>query len=210
MRNICLMDLDGTIIKGSAILQFGHFLIERGVIEDNIVAQEWFADMKNDKKISAFGDYIRKSITGKWVYEIAELAEEFINSDILVFYKSVFEKVQELKAKGYFICIISGSLDILVQHIAKKLGIHGYGAIYSTDKDKFTGEVEVPLFKSEIKQQKINEIINLSEVYDVIGFGDSVGDIAIALNSNEFYLVDPHIETIIEYNKLGIEYELLF
>lgn len=206
MIKLLLTDLDGTLIDGSGVLQFASYLIEIGVIEDNLVRLQWEEDKKNETKICNYGDYFKKSLKGLDYNYIENLAEDFVNSDILQYYPQAINILKQKKEDNYMCIIISGSCDFLVEKIAKRFGIFGYGAYYELKNEKFTGEVAIPTYSYNVKKDIIENLIRPEYISDVVGLGDTVSDIAIAEYSDEFYLVQPNEYTRWQYLKLNVDF----
>lgn len=209
MIKLLLTDCDGTLVDGSVVLQFASFLIEKGVIEDDLSRVQWEYNQKDEDKISAYGDHFRQSLKGLDYFYIESLADEFVQSNILKYYDKPLEILDTCKKDNYMCIIVSGSCDFLIEKIAKHLGVFGYGAKYELNNNKFTGAVEIPTFSYRVKKDLIENLINPAYIETVIGMGDTPSDIAIAEYSDEFYLVQPNNNTIKQYIDLNIDYNII-
>lgn len=208
MKKILFLDLDGTIVKSSVILEFANYLIQKGIMKESNQQKNWLSDRKNDNYIREFGDYFRSQIIGMWDNDVRDLLQEFFNEFTFEFHNEVITLINKCKQENYFCCIISGSIDYAVQLMADKLGIQGYGTVYNVIDGKHTGNLDVPMFSQKEKQKIINTMIT-THTEEVKGCGDTLSDVPIALVSDEFYLVAPSEHTLKEYNRMGIEYKLV-
>lgn len=211
MRKLLLTDLDGTLVDGSAVLQFISYIIEREIIPDSHLRIEWENDMKNEELIIKYAEHFKQSIKGMFLTDLEELAKDFVNADILEFYGNSTNVMLEYVESGYVPFIISGSCDFLVKEIAKKLGVHGFGSIYGVDKaGKMTGAVDVPMFLGAEKNKIIDKLIFKGFTEHVVGMGDTLSDsTSIGIASDDFWLVDPTEFTMSETNRLGVEYNVI-
>jgi len=89
------------------------------------------------------------------------------------------EVVKYLIDKGYTVCLMSGSIDILVEKVAKELGIPYFSAnnIFITDKNNYLTELKCLGEDTEVKVKQLTEMseklnINLNEIA-CVGDGDN-------------------------------------
>lgn len=196
-KSLLISDMDGTLTKGSIVLEHAGFLIEKGLIQDDGSYQAWNKDRKNEKLIIAVAENYRKEITGKTIEQLH--VDEFIQLALAneENWYSTLGLLKQAKATGNDVVIISGSSNFLVQGVAKALGFAGIGTWYYTDEEgKLTGEVK-GMFGYEAKEKWINEnIINKDEYSLVVGLGDTSSDFAIFNASQYNILVEPTAETL--------------
>lgn len=195
-KHLFITDMDGTLTKGSIVLEHAGFLIEKGLIQDDGSYQAWNNDRKNEKLIVAVAENYRKEITGKTIEQLH--VDEFIqlalnNKDN---WYSTLDMLKTEKAKGNDVVIISGSSNFLVQGVAKALGFNGIGTWYYTNQEgKLTGEVK-GMFGYEAKEKWINENIAFADYGYIVGLGDTSSDFAIFNASQYNILVEPTAETL--------------
>ena len=188
--------MDGTLTKGSIVLEHAGFLVEKGLIKDDGSYQAWNKDRKNEKLIVAVAENYRKEITGKTIEQLH--VGEFIqlaldNKDN---WYSTLDMLKAEKAKGNDVVIISGSSNFLVQGVAKALGFAGIGTWYYTNEEgKLTGEVK-GMFGYEAKEKWINENIPFKDYGYTVGLGDTSSDFVIFNVSEYNILVEPTAETL--------------
>lgn len=196
MTNIYLTDMDGTLTKGSVVLQHAGHLIEKGLIKDDGSYQAWLLDVKNESLIVAVAENYRKEIMG---LKIEELDVENFVTEMLADGENWYTILDELilaQAQGHRVIIISGSSDFLVEEVAKQLGFEGVGSEYLLDGDnKLTGEV-IGMFGYEAKDQWITENVNFADYEKSFGLGDTVSDFGIFKHTSHNTLVEPTSHTM--------------
>lgn len=206
MIKLLITDMDGTLVKGSLVLQFATFLADKGILPKEDIVEKWENDKKNESLIAQYGDFFRKNIKGLDYEYINILSEEFINSNIVEYNTQAINILNKCKDENYMCIILSGSCDFLIDKIANKLNIFGYGSLYEVKNEVFTGNILIPTFQYKTKKDIINSLVRKEYLDRVVGLGDTVSDIAIAEFSDEFYLVEPTNETRNEYIKLNVEF----
>jgi len=195
-KQLFITDMDGTLTKGSIVLEHAGFLIEKGLIKDDGSYQAWNVDRKNEKLIVAVAENYRKEITGKTIDELH--VDEFIQSALEneSNWYSTLKNLQRERKQGHDVVIISGSSNFLVQGVAKALGFVGVGTWYYTDEQgRLTGEVN-GMFGFEAKDKWIKENLDLENYVMVTGLGDTASDFAIFAHSDYSILVEPTKETV--------------
>lgn len=195
LPTLFLTDMDGTLTKGSVVLDHAGYLIEKGLIKDDGSFKAWQQDVKNERLVVAVAENYRSQITGKKISELGveEFVREYIKAD--TWYSTVFNLVSA-KSNGHEVIIVSGSSDFLVQEVAKQLGFEGVGSKYLTDTEgRLTGEV-VGMFGLEAKDSWITENVNKLDYDGLIGLGDTSSDYGIFKHCEYNILVEPTSETM--------------
>ena len=194
-QTLFLTDMDGTLTKGSVVLDHAGFLIEKGLIKDDGSFQAWKQDVKNEKLVVAVAENYRHELTGKTVEElqVKEFVTEYLEKD--VWYTTLLNLITA-KEQGHRVVIISGSSDFLVQEVASQLGFEGVGSHYITDnEERLTGDV-IGMFGLEAKDKWITENIDKSEYTHLVGLGDTSSDYGIFKHCSYNVLVEPTSETM--------------
>lgn len=190
-----LTDMDGTLTKGSVVLDHAGYLIEKGLIKDDGSFQAWKQDVKNERLIVAVAENYRHELQGKTIeqLDVENFVTEYLAQDV---WYSTLENLQKEKALGHEVIIISGSSDFLVKEVAKQLGFKGVGSQYLTDNEgKLTGEV-VGMFGLDAKDKWITENVDKSQYEGLIGLGDTSSDYGIFKHCSYNILVEPTTETM--------------
>jgi len=113
-------------------------------------------------------------------------------ADSIKIVPDLIEVVTELKSRGYMVCIVSDSYDVVANYIKNKIGAD-IALAYELEvkNNRVTGEVRIPSYfirndKSLCNHAicKSNALIYLAEKYgiklsDIIAVGDSENDICM-------------------------------
>ena len=195
MTKLFLTDMDGTLTKGSVVLDHAGYLIEKGLIKDDGSYQAWKTDVKNEKLIVAVAENYRYQLIGKKVEEldVEGFITEYLKKDV---WYSTLQNLITAKYQGHEVIVISGSADFLVQELVGQLGFQGVGSTYLVDEnDCMTGEV-VGMFGMNAKDEWIQNNIALNTYEQVVGLGDTSSDFGIFKHCDYNILVEPTSETM--------------
>ncbi len=188
-QKIAVFDIDGTIFRSSLYREIIFELIATNKIPKEM--SNIFADHQLEwqmrKSAEAFTEFDNK------VVETFLAGLKYMNIDD---YKAAAKKVittkghfcyyytkklaRKLKEQGYYLIIISGSFNDVVQDFVK---IHnfdlGFGTIYEEGQDKFTGKIlrEGWHNKEQILQQNLDW--NKFTLEDSYAVGDTMGDASL-------------------------------
>lgn len=196
MKKLILTDVDGTLTKKSIVLSHAGFLIKQGIIKDDGSYKAWSQDMKNESLIVAVAENYRSQITG--LKESDMQAQEFITkffneSDN---WYSTLDKIKDKQKNGYEVCLITGSSDFLVKHLADILQCDYHATKYLKDEnDCFTGKL-IGMFSETQKDECIQNNFNLDEYEKIEAWGDTASDYGLFKHANRKVLVDPTFETL--------------
>ena len=196
MKKIIFSDVDGTLTKKSIVLSHAGFLIEKGVIKDDGSYKAWYKDMKNESLIVAVAENYRSQITG--LKESDMQAQEFITkffneSDN---WYTTLDKIKDKQKDGYEVCLITGSSDFLIKHLANILQCDYHATKYLKDEnDCFTGKLK-GMFSETQKDECIQNNFNLDEYEKIEAWGDTASDYGLFKHANRKILVDPTFETL--------------
>lgn len=196
MTKLYITDMDGTLTKGSIVLEHAKHLIEKGLIKDDGSYQAWNKDRKNESLIVAVAENYRKEITGLSIEQLD--VQEFVKNAISNKgnWYSTLDTLIQAKEKGNRVVIISGSSNFLVKEVARQLGFEGVGSWYFTDENNaLTGEVK-GMFGFDSKKEWIAKNLDTTKYSQVIGLGDTGSDFAIFEVSDYTILVEPTAETL--------------
>lgn len=202
-RKVAVFDIDGTIFRSSLLIELVERLIDRGVFpQDARIAyeDEWRRWLDRH---GPYEDYIMKvvdlfgrQVKGVPYEEVANIAGEVIEEQRFHTYRYTRDLVAELKAKGYYLLVISHSPKFIVDGFAYEMGFDkSYGTFFSLGpSERFTGEVE----DEDFIMNKAAVLTRAMRKEDLtlkgsVGVGDSEGDIPmlemvetpIAFNPNQ-------------------------
>lgn len=195
VRRAVLSDVDGTLLKGSLVLDHACFIHDNGVVDLGDTASKWRSDPKNEDYITDLAEAYREGIAGKTKVDLG--VKEYLDSvlaDESRFYSSI-SMLKRLKEEGNEVYLISGSPSFLLTPFARRFGFKSKGTLYRVDEfKKFTGEI-VPMFHAQAKRKHIRSL-KVDQFSYVTAFGDTASDIPLFEVSNESFLVAPTPKTL--------------
>ena len=187
MNTVAFFDIDGTVYRGSLMIEHFRKLMKYEVIEPQIwykKINDLYVLWKNrqgnydDFMEELAGEYIANLI-GQNLNHIEFISDQVINLKGDAVYRYSRSRIDWHKQMGHRIIFISGSPDFLVEKMATKYGADDYiGSRYLLDSEgNFTGQVK-KMWDSESKNKAIHQFIkqysiNLEKSYS---YGDTNGD----------------------------------
>lgn len=193
-KNIVVSDVDGTIVKGSLILNHAVDLHDHKILDFGILSDLWKSFPKNENLITALAEKYRELIIGKNLKDL--LVDDYIKrilSHPENFY-STLDRLIDFKNNGYRIVLVSGSPSYLVQRLAENFGFDYMGSNYLVDdRNTFTGNC-VGMFTSQAKKEFL-KTLGLHHYNRIIAFGDTLSDTPLFDEADYSVLVEPNIET---------------
>ena len=205
MKKLILTDVDGTLTKKSIVLSHAGFLIENKVIVDDGSYQAWVQDMKNERLITSVAENYRSQIAG--------LKESDMDAQIFIAkffgktenWYSTLRTLKERQSEGFEICLVTGSSDFLIKHLADILDCDYHATEYLKDENGcFTGEV-IGMFSENQKDDCIQWNVNVNEYSHVEAWGDTSSDYGLFKHADYTILVDPSKETLIKIINDGVK-----
>lgn len=200
IKKIVLSDVDGTIVRGSLILNHACLLHEKGVLDLGELPKLWKNSPKNETLSASLAEKYREEIKGKTVRQLK--ATEFINELVQNpnnFYTTL-DRLVKHKQEGHDVYLISGSPSFLVNRFGRKFGFKTFSSKYFVDEArKFTGQIE-GMFTSSAKSLII-EKIKFEKYSEVLAYGDTSSDMPLFEKAHYSVLVDPSPETTVFYEK---------
>ncbi len=186
-RRVAVFDVDGTIFRSSLLIRLVDILIERGAFPKD--AQNVY-ERQHTKWLDREGDYqeyidgvvqaFRQHLKGVHYAELAEAAEQMVESQWKRTYRYTRDLLKELKKKDYFLLAVSHSPKTVLDKFCPHLGFDKvYGTIYEIGpQDLFTGAVvdEHLIFNKANILRRAVEKENLTLQHS-IGVGDTESDI---------------------------------
>lgn len=195
MKKIFLSDVDGTITRGSLVLDHATMLHTRGIINLGELPAQWNADKKNETLITALAEAYRREIVG--LTHESMLVKEFINETVRGgnFYETL-SRLEQATNEGHDVVLISGSPEFLVSEFASHFGFTGIGSSYFTcENGRITGEVN-GMFHAEAKREVIASLNIRSSYNEVHAYGDTMSDEPLFDAADWSVLVQPTEETL--------------
>jgi len=187
MNTGAFLDIDGTLYRGSLMIQHFKKLIKYEVLDPLV----WHSQVKNTyddwkKRHGLYEDYLEE-LADIYINELKGMKIsdlDFVNNKVIelsgdIVYRYTRHIVKYHLEKNHKVFFISGSPEFLVKKMAEKYGVTDYrGSKYMLDKNGlFNGNV-VRMWKSNNKEKVLNNFvkeynIDLSKSYS---YGDTLGD----------------------------------
>lgn len=192
---VVLSDIDGTIVRGSLVLEHARYLHNEKIIDLGDLPERWVADRKDEVAIAALAAAYREAIVGKSYEDIHTL--DFVKnyaSDDSNFYSTIHELV-EAKKNGYKVILISGSPSYLVTPFARKFGFMSKGSNYKRDKTGLlTGEC-VGMYNADSKRRHVASL-KVQNYSHVVAYGDTMSDVPLFEVADYSVIVAPSPTTM--------------
>lgn len=187
-KKFAVFDIDGTLIRWQLYHVMVDKLASRGVLGKDVKQQLRTARMAWKRRenaesfksyertiVSAYEDALQHLKTKDFDEMITGIIDEYKDQT----YVYTRELLEQCKADGYFLLIISGSHHELIEQIGKYFGFDDWvGSQYARTSGAYSGEKQIP---SSDKAAVLKELIGKHDlVYEnSLGIGDSASDIAM-------------------------------
>lgn len=193
-KSAVISDVDGTLVKGSLVLNHACYLHDHGIIDLGDKPARWKRSKKNEVRIKDLAEEYRNGIIGKTIDEVH--AKSFVNSVMSNpdnFYSSL-TRIAGYRKRGWSVYLISGSPSFLLTPFARKLNFKSKGSLYKQDEDgRFTGEC-VGMFSAPAKEKHLRSLKTHAYGH-VIAFGDTASDLPLFEAAHHSVLVHPNKQT---------------
>ena len=179
-------DLDKTIIATSSAFAFGKEFMHNGMISRSEALEMYWTKMsymlvgQSSEKMDSTRDAMAELVTGWSVEDVQRITEETMRTVVTpAIYAEARELIEWHKGQGHDVIIISASASILVEPIARELGVDTVVATEMAVEDgRLTGEITRYL-KGEAKADAVRAFAaehgyDLEESY---AYSDSATDI---------------------------------
>ncbi|OFT77103.1 MULTISPECIES: HAD family hydrolase [Corynebacterium] len=179
-------DLDKTIIATSSAFAFGKEFMHNGMITRAEALELYWAKVsymlvgQSSEKMDSTRDALAQLVEGWKVEDVQRITQETMRTVVTpAIYAEARELINQHKAAGHDVIIISASASILVEPIARELGIDTVVATEMGVEDgRLTGEITNYL-KGDAKADAVHRFAeehgyNLAESY---AYSDSATDI---------------------------------
>ena len=207
-KTMVLSDVDGTLLRGSLVLDHACLLHENGTVDLGEAPAAWLRDPKNEELITALANVYRDKLVGLRASElfVTPFIDSVVGSPEKIY--STLERLQRHRKSGHRVTLISGSPSFLLKPFARRFGFEAVGSLYHRDRNhRFTGEVTA-MFGAEHKEKVVSQM-PLESYQRIIGYGDTASDIPLLSVANHSVLVDPNKETLKKFQELKISEILL-
>src|SRR5688572_4909151 len=187
-QSFAVFDIDGTLIRW----QMFHAIVDQ-LAHDGFLSADDYATIKIARMEwkSRRGEEAFRAYEAQLIRSFEKLLKTITVKEYVDTIDKVFEKykdqayrytrglITELKAKDYMLFAISGSGHEIVAKVAEHYGFDDFiGSDYKRAGDRFTGEMDVVVFRKPAALKAMAEKHGLS-FEGSIGVGDSEGDISM-------------------------------
>lgn len=184
-RVAAFFDLDKTIIATSSAYAFGRGFLDNGMISRQKALELYLSKTSymfsghSSGQMDATRDRLAEMVAGWSVEDVQKIVAETMNNVVTpAIYREARELIEEHRARGHDLVILSASASILVEPIAHELGIETIVATDTEIKDgKLTGTITRYL-KGDAKAEAIAQLAK-ERGYDLkesFAYSDSLTD----------------------------------
>ena len=200
VRNAAFFDLDKTIIAKSSALAFGRPFYKDGLITRRDMVQAAYAQLMfrlggaDEQQMARIRDHIANLCRGWRVDQVRQIVNETLHELINPYiYAEAAILIEEHRAAGRDVVIVSTSGEELVQPIAELLGIDDVIATRMVVEDgRYTGEVEY--YAAGPTKAEAARILAQQRGYDLASsyaYSDSVSDVPLLETVGHATVVNP-------------------
>ena len=209
MNKLTIFDLDNTLLKGDSDRNWGEFLSEKRIVNDDyLLRSEQFYNnyYEGSLDIDGFLNFCLEPLKNNDMDLLLELREEFIEKKIkpIVLSKALAKVKEEMEDST--VIIATATNDFVTKPIAKLFGIDNLIATeFEIRNNKFTGQVlGLPCFR-EGKLKKVTEWINLKgyALDESKFYSDSFNDLPLLEKVRKAVVVDGDEKLLMEAKKNG-------
>lgn len=205
MKSVAFFDVDGTIRRGSASLDFSQFLEKKGLINHGYKIADLLLREKYKKAEINYSEIVTgvvkihtAALTGLDEKQLASCYKDFI-TEAGGFFDWTEEFFRKLKKSDVQTVLISAGTFPAITAIGQHLGVD---KIFTSQSEilngKYTGKVTRILHDPD-KAILVNDYIsNLDAKCLKIGFGDSTGDISMLKLMDKAIIYDPHQSEMVD------------
>ncbi|MDW5416137.1 HAD family hydrolase [Iodobacter sp. CM08] len=195
---LAIFDLDDTLIDGDSASLFLQFLVDEGVAEHSMLAQEAALMRAYHQGVLRMEDYMLftlQALRGRSVDKVAAWVAVFIERCIApCVFSQASATLAKHRAAGDRIVIVSATGEHIVGPIAHYLAIDDYLAINLVVKNQqYTGEVQDVLTYQQGKVLRLQEWLHGQDetLQGSYGYSDSGNDIPLLSAVSLAYVVNP-------------------
>ncbi|MEY2453842.1 MAG: hypothetical protein QOD92_3416, partial [Acidimicrobiaceae bacterium] len=144
-------DLDKTVIAKASMVAFGRPLYREGLISRRVLARAIYGQLvymymgADEEKLERMRDSVLALTKGWEQSKVREIVEETLEEVVEpIVYDEALELINEHRAAGRLVFIVSASPEEIVAPLSRYLGVDAYLATRSTidDEGRYTGTTE--------------------------------------------------------------------
>ncbi|MDO6705945.1 HAD family phosphatase [Photobacterium sp. 1_MG-2023] len=198
LPNLAIFDLDETLIAADSASLWVSFIVEKGLADERLIAQER-ALMKDYAKgsmdMQAYMAATLAPIAGKAINDLAPLIAEFVETRIEpAIYPDAIERIAWHKKRGDRVIIISATGEHLVKPIAEHLGVDDSLAIkLESINGIYTGSTTGVLSYREGKVTRLEDWLQTQQTSfsSLYCYTDSINDLPLLQAVEHPFAVNP-------------------
>lgn len=189
-KKLAIFDIDGTIFRSSLLIELIKELVNVGLFP--LVALKELEDDFDAwvQRKGPYGKYVEqvvrvylKYIAGLKFTEVEEAARRVVNKEKNRVYRFTRNLIEELKTKDYYLVVISGSPEYIVDIFAQTLGFDAsFGQRHEVIEGVLTGQT-LERDTVERKEKVVERLIESTglrfDLAQSIAVGDSMGDLTL-------------------------------
>lgn len=200
--NLAFFDVDKTLIKGYSGFYTTLVLIKKGIFKKRRLPQALFYRLMSPRYEGQMENLIKmyeiaiRDMAGLALEEVLAVGRECFERWIRPrVYREAMEKIEEHKAKGDLVYLITSGPYMTICILAEFLGVHGqYSSGPTIDgQNRLTRELSLPVYYREGKLHAAQEAIQKHKVswQDCYFYSDSIDDIFLLEKVGRPHLVNP-------------------
>jgi HAD superfamily hydrolase (TIGR01490 family) len=185
-RVAAFFDLDGTLIPGSANIPLAKAAFKAGFVKKRELAVDLARNLSfmligaSDDRSAEVRDRILRGVSGRPASEIEALADDFLDDLVATINPAVQVLLDEHRAAGHDLVLVSASPTEIVQRFALASGMdYGRGTTAERDADgRYTGKLAGPFCYKEGKGEVLRTLA-AEHGYDMsqsFAYSDSISD----------------------------------
>ncbi len=202
MKELVILDMDGTIINGQSQQIFLKYLFRRKIVGlfFYLRINLWFfiykiGLLKNPKEVENIMNYSFSFLKGKKAAEIDFLIDDFFDKALKKFiFSEMTGIINEHISKGRELLIVSNAAEIIVKKLAEFLKIGNY---MSTKLEmvggEFTGRILGEIVYGKNKSGLVKNFMqkNNLDFENSWAYTDHISDLDLLLSTSKPYVVNP-------------------
>ena len=210
-ETVVVFDLDGTLTKRDTFLPFLFgYLIRKPSRILHVGALAWSILLFKTGRITnetLKQHFLAAFLKGAKLQEVKDWAHRYVK---FVARRGLREKVirqlEEHRAKGHILCILSASFDLYVPILANELGVENVictEAEFSAE-NRLTGQLATPNCYGNEKVRRLEEWLRSFNVRPrVVAYGDQLSDIPVLEKADQGVLIGrDEVKSLIDYGYL--------
>lgn len=191
-KNLALFDFDGTLCRKDSFTGFIFYALKkRHIVKQGIKLLPWIqAYYLNIYPADSMRIKLFKHMFGDmYAHDIRKLAHDYAQLLMLSFDQSIHQQLIQHQKNGDDVVIVSASIDLYLNDIAKKLNVDLICTHTEILDDHFTGMYSTLDCSSDQKRIRILEKYNLDDYESVYAYGNSKEDLAMFSLADHTYMV---------------------